>query len=116
MTCMLIMKILTVKTLTLHFKNLQGAYTNNTNIETIHDFDTIAGDMEIYPTYYHMQEYRCNIVGKALYKNMLEVVLTGQSKVFIAADVMYSVYHGYPRGKIVFMAPTKPLVVQQMEA
>ena len=29
---------------------------------------------------------------------------------------MYNFYRWYPRGKIVFLAPTKPLVMQQLEA
>lgn len=37
-------------------------------------------------------------------------------KTFIAAVVMYNFYRWYPMGKIVFMAPTRPLVAQQIEA
>ena len=37
-------------------------------------------------------------------------------KTLIAAVVMYNFYRWYPQGKIVFMAPTKPLVGQQIEA
>jgi len=41
---------------------------------------------------------------------------TGLGKTFVAAVVMYNFYRWYPTGKIVFMAPTKPLVTQQIEA
>ena len=41
---------------------------------------------------------------------------TGLGKTFIGAVVMYNFYRWYPQGKIVFMAPTKPLVAQQIEA
>lgn len=37
-------------------------------------------------------------------------------KTFIAAVVMYNFFRWYPRGKIIFMAPTKPLVAQQIQA
>lgn len=37
-------------------------------------------------------------------------------KTFIAAVVMYNFYRWYPTCKVVFMAPTKPLVAQQIEA
>lgn len=40
----------------------------------------------------------------------------GLGKTFIAAVVMYNFYRWYPTGKIIFMAPTKPLVAQQIHA
>lgn len=47
----------------------------------------------------------------------LQVVLpTGLGKTFIAAVVMYNMFRWYPNGKIIFMAPTKPLVAQQIDA
>eukprot|EP01147_Barroeca_monosierra_P002978 gene2978-5769_t len=47
---------------------------------------------------------------------MLDSCLAGLGKTFIAAVVMYNFYRWYPTGKIVFMAPTKPLVAQQVQA
>lgn len=41
---------------------------------------------------------------------------TGLGKTFIAAVIMYNFYRWYPLGKVIFMAPTKPLVAQQIEA
>ena len=41
---------------------------------------------------------------------------TGLGKTFIAAVVMYNFYRWYPFGKIIFMAPTRPLVKQQEDA
>lgn len=41
---------------------------------------------------------------------------TGLGKTFIAAVVMFNFYRWYPTGKIVFMAPTRPLVKQQVDA
>ena len=40
----------------------------------------------------------------------------GMGKTFIAAVVMYNFYRWYPTSKIIFLAPTKPLVAQQIEA
>lgn len=46
-----------------------------------------------------------------------QVVLpTGLGKTFIAAVVMYNIFRWYPKGKIIFMAPTRPLVAQQIDA
>lgn len=40
----------------------------------------------------------------------------GLGKTFIAAVVMFNFYRWYPEKKIVFLAPTKPLVAQQINA
>lgn len=40
--------------------------------------------------------------------------LPGLGKTFIAAVVMYNYYRWFPLGKLIFMAPTKPLVAQQV--
>lgn len=37
-------------------------------------------------------------------------------KTFIAAVVMYNFFRWYPECKVVFMAPTRPLVKQQVDA
>lgn len=41
---------------------------------------------------------------------------TGLGKTFIAAVVMYNMFRWYPNKKIIFMAPTRPLVAQQIDA
>ena len=51
-----------------------------------------------------------------LYDNTLVTLPTGLGKTFIAAVVMYNYFRWFPLSKIVFMAPTKPLVQQQIEA
>lgn len=79
-------------------------------------YDKVAGKLWIYPTNYPVREYQYNIVGQALLKNTMVTLPTGLGKTFIAAVVMYNFYCWYPQGKVVFMAPTKPLVAQQIEA
>ena len=49
-----------------------------------------------------------------LYQNTLVTLPTGLGKTFIAAVVMYNYFRWFPDAKIVFMAPTKPLVAQQV--
>ena len=49
-------------------------------------------------------------------ENCIVVLPTGLGKTFIAAVVMYNYCRWYPTGKIIFTAPTKPLVAQQMDA
>ena len=84
--------------------------------DEIPGFDLEAGEMWIYPTNYPVRDYQFNITKKALFINTLVCLPTGLGKTFIAAVVMYNFYRWYPVGKIVFMAPTKPLVTQQIEA
>lgn len=70
-----------------------------------------------YPTNLPLRPYQFSIVQRCLHENCLVVLPTGLGKTFIAAVVMYNFRRWYPVGsKILFMAPTKPLVTQQMEA
>ena len=88
----------------------------------------------IYPVNpkYPIRKYQLEITRKALFHNTLVSLPTGLGKTLIAAVVMYNYYRWYgncaneepnlPKhphqgtGKIVFCAPTRPLVSQQMEA
>ncbi|KAK9504022.1 hypothetical protein O3M35_010465 [Rhynocoris fuscipes] len=79
-------------------------------------FHLTAGSTYIYPTNYPIRQYQSNITKTALFKNTLVTLPTGLGKTFIAAVVMYNYYRWYPKGKVVFMAPTRPLVAQQIKA
>nr|XP_039253780.1 Fanconi anemia group M protein-like isoform X1 [Styela clava] len=89
---------------------------NQNEVEYIDGFENSLGHIWIYPTNYPIREYQFSIVKSSLMKNTLVSLPTGLGKTFIAAVVMYNFYRWYPQGKIVFMAPTKPLVSQQIEA
>jgi ERCC4-related helicase len=69
-----------------------------------------------YPSNYEKREYQFAMVESALFKNTLVCLPTGLGKTLIAAVVMYNFYRWFPNGKIIFMAPTKPLVAQQIDA
>lgn len=69
-----------------------------------------------YPTNYPVREYQLQIVSDALFKNTLVSLPTGLGKTFIAAVVMFNYYRWFPAGKVIFMAPTRPLVTQQIGA
>nr|XP_012151506.1 PREDICTED: Fanconi anemia group M protein isoform X1 [Megachile rotundata] len=79
-------------------------------------FDLSAGKTWIYPENYPIRDYQYNIVQACLYKNTLVCLPTGLGKTFIGAVVMYNFWRWYPKGKVVFLAPTKPLVAQQIFA
>ncbi|XP_004436483.1 PREDICTED: Fanconi anemia group M protein [Ceratotherium simum simum] len=63
-----------------------------------------------------VRDYQLHIARAALFRNTLVCLPTGLGKTFVAAVVMYNFYRWFPSGKVVFMAPTKPLVTQQIEA
>lgn len=78
-------------------------------------FDRYAGKRWIYPNNMTIRGYQKKAVETALFANSMIVLPTGFGKTFIAAVVMYNFHRWYPTGKIIFVAPTKPLVNQQIE-
>ncbi|XP_053603401.1 uncharacterized protein Fancm [Plodia interpunctella] len=84
--------------------------------EELSGYDKLTGKTWIYPTNYPVRDYQFNIIKAALLKNTLVSLPTGLGKTFIAAVIMYNFYRWYPLGKIVFTAPTRPLVAQQIDA
>ncbi|XP_045766127.1 Fanconi anemia group M protein [Maniola jurtina] len=84
--------------------------------EELSGYDKITGKTWVYPTNYPVRDYQFNIIRAAILKNTLVSLPTGLGKTFIAAVIMYNYYRWYPLGKIVFTAPTRPLVAQQIEA
>ncbi|NXS93474.1 FANCM protein, partial [Jacana jacana] len=79
-------------------------------------FCAAAGSIWIYPTNYPVRGYQVRMAQAALLANTLVCLPTGLGKTFVAAVVMYNFYRWFPSGKVLFLAPTKPLVAQQMEA
>jgi ATP-dependent DNA helicase MPH1 len=84
---------------------------------THHKIDTKAMETWVYPTNLGtVRDYQFNIVARSLFHNTLVALPTGLGKTFIAATVMLNYYRWTTSAQIVFMAPTKPLIAQQMEA
>jgi ATP-dependent DNA helicase MPH1 len=63
-----------------------------------------------------IRDYQFSIVKNGLFNNTLVALPTGLGKTFIAATVMLNYYRWTKRAKIVFVAPTKPLAAQQVQA
>ncbi len=70
----------------------------------------------VYPVNYELRDYQFNIVKKSLFSNVLCALPTGLGKTFIASTVMLNWYRWTESAKIIFMAPTRPLVSQQIKA
>ncbi|GMF56040.1 unnamed protein product [[Candida] boidinii] len=70
----------------------------------------------IYPSNLEVRDYQFDIVKKALFSNLLCALPTGLGKTFIASTVMLNYFRWTIEAKIIFMAPTRPLVAQQIKA
>lgn len=82
-----------------------------------HKLDFDAMETWVYPTNLGaIRDYQFSIVKNSLFNNTLVALPTGLGKTFIAATVMLNFYRWTETGKIVFVAPTKPLVSQQVDA
>ncbi|KAJ3508308.1 hypothetical protein NLJ89_g5829 [Agrocybe chaxingu] len=78
--------------------------------------DLLEAKHWIYPINRPKRDYQFNIVKNSLFENTLVALPTGLGKTFIAGVVMLNYYRWFPEGKVVFVAPTKPLVAQQVTA
>lgn len=87
---------------------------SSNNCHHVIDYDSLS--TYIYPTNLEVRDYQYNIVQRAFYDNLLVALPTGLGKTFIASTVMLNFYRWFPQSKIIFMAPTRPLVAQQIKA
>lgn len=62
------------------------------------------------------RDYQFNIAQKGLFHNLLVALPTGLGKTFIAATIMLNWFRWTKDAQIIFVAPTKPLVSQQVAA
>ncbi|KAI4241024.1 MAG: hypothetical protein L6R40_004772 [Gallowayella cf. fulva] len=84
---------------------------------THHKINRKAMETWVYPTNLgKIREYQYSIVARGLYHNMLVALPTGLGKTFIAATIMLNWFRWTTESQIVFVAPTKPLVSQQVKA
>ncbi|AEO65838.1 uncharacterized protein THITE_36500 [Thermothielavioides terrestris NRRL 8126] len=84
---------------------------------THHELDQRELSTWVYPLNLGpIRDYQFSIVKNALFNNTLVALPTGLGKTFIAATVMLNYYRWTKRAKIVFVAPTKPLASQQVQA
>ncbi|CCD23136.1 3'-5' DNA helicase NDAI_0B01020 [Naumovozyma dairenensis CBS 421] len=83
---------------------------------THHKFNEESLSTYLYPTNFEVRDYQFDIVKKSLFTNILCAIPTGMGKTFIASTVMLNYFLWTQTGKIIFTAPTRPLVAQQIKA
>ena len=84
--------------------------------QPVSEIDLAAAQTYIYPAQVNRREYQYAIAANALLNNTLVCLPTGLGKTLIAAVVMLNYKRWFPNGKVIFVAPTRPLVDQQMQA
>ena len=90
---------------------------NREETPTHHKLDREALATWVYPINLGtIRDYQYSIVARGLYHNMLVALPTGLGKTFIAATIMLNWFRWTTESQIVFVAPTKPLVSQQVKA
>ncbi|KAJ5542780.1 hypothetical protein N7461_008783 [Penicillium sp. DV-2018c] len=84
---------------------------------TQHKLVKDALDTWVYPTNLgRIRDYQFNITQAGLFHNLLVALPTGLGKTFIAATIMLNWFRWTKDAQIIFVAPTKPLVSQQVSA
>ena len=84
---------------------------------THHELDQETLKTWVYPTNLGpTRDYQFSIVKNGLFNNTLVALPTGLGKTFIAATIMLNYFRWMKKAKLVFVAPTKPLVSQQVDA
>lgn len=109
----------TDKLISYEYKEINNNINNNNiiinnSIEKYINYDNI--DKFIYPTNLEIRDYQLDIIQKSLFENLLCAIPTGLGKTFIASTLMLNYFKWFKSLKIIFMAPTKPLVAQQIKA
>ncbi|GMM50690.1 3'-5' DNA helicase [Starmerella bacillaris] len=81
-----------------------------------HELVPEALDTYLYPINMEIRDYQRNIIKKALTRNLICALPTGLGKTFIASVVMLNWFRWTKEAKIIFIAPTRPLVAQQVKS
>ncbi|KAK2765424.1 3'-5' DNA helicase [Arachnomyces sp. PD_36] len=90
---------------------------NRNEPPTHHKLNDDATKTWVYPTNLGtIRDYQFNISHRGLFHNLLVALPTGLGKTFIAATIMLNWFRWTKDAQIVFVAPTKPLVSQQVKA
>ena len=84
---------------------------------THHEIDRDAMRTWVYPLNLGpIRDYQFSIVKNGLFNNTLVALPTGLGKTFIAATIILNYWRWTKSAKIIFVAPTKPLASQQVQA
>ena len=66
-----------------------------------------------YPKEVEARSYQLEITRKCLFFNTLVILPTGLGKTLVASVTMFNFLRWFPKSRVAFLAPTRPLVLQQ---
>ncbi|KAJ2455443.1 3'-5' DNA helicase [Coemansia sp. RSA 2336] len=91
---------------------------DNTLVESTHVINRPSLDTFVYPLLggQPARAYQQGAIQHCIFQNTLVALPTGMGKTFIAAVVMANYARWFSNSMSIFLAPTKPLVAQQMQA
>ncbi|KAJ1724847.1 3'-5' DNA helicase [Coemansia erecta] len=91
---------------------------DNRLVERLHEMNMNAMGTYVYPLLdgQPARAYQQGAIQRCLFQNTLVALPTGMGKTLIAVVVMANYARWFPNSLSVFLAPTKPLVSQQMQA
>ncbi|KAJ2776486.1 3'-5' DNA helicase [Coemansia interrupta] len=91
---------------------------DNRLVERLHEMNLSAMKTYVYPLLNGQpaRAYQQGAIQRCLFQNTLVALPTGMGKTLIAVVVMANYARWFPNSLSVFLAPTKPLVSQQMQA
>ena len=81
----------------------------------VEPFTNTSVEILVVPSSPELRKYQRDIILTAVMHNTLVCLPTGLGKTLIAAVVMYNFLRWFPDKCVVFMAPTRPLVHQQLQ-
>ncbi|KAJ1675736.1 3'-5' DNA helicase, partial [Spiromyces aspiralis] len=98
--------------------NLYRSPPKHRTLPVCHLMDRAAMATYIYPLHYKQppRAYQQSAVSSCIRYNTLVALPTGLGKTFIAAVVMANYARWFPSSLVIFVAPTKPLVTQQINS
>ncbi|KAJ2518461.1 3'-5' DNA helicase [Coemansia sp. RSA 1939] len=91
---------------------------DNSLAESLHDMDRDAMRTYMYPLIdgQPARAYQQGAIHRCIFQNTLVALPTGMGKTLVAVVVMANFARWFPNSLSIFLAPTRPLVAQQMQA
>lgn len=94
------------------FPPLENRRKNSTRPYPV--LDSSTSHTMIYITNYELRDYQLQMATASVHYNTLISIPTGLGKTFIGAVLIANFHRWFPTGQIIFTAPTRPLLIQQM--